>query len=270
MHSTSPQLHRAGVSILKRQNSPGSVILPPAGDHRIVVHLSPATHTVCRDSLTTHIRRKGDIDVIPAGLEGGYDAEESCEAWEICLSPKLLLQAADRTGIRMDLQVRHVVRNDRIVHLARALDSDRAMRGTSSPLYAEGIGIALAVQLLGAPEMESGNRPRLSKAQLQRVFDFIDANLDSTLTIDVLAREAGASASHLRLWFKAATGLTIHRYLVRRRVEKAEELLRNGSLPASEIALACGFSHQSHMAHWMRRELGFTPRQLSGCRVTVS
>ena len=106
------------------------------------------------------------------------------------------------------------------------------------------------------------SRSGLSAVQLRRLFDLVEANLDQPLTIEALAREAGASSSHLRHWFKQATGTTVHRYVVRRRVERARLLLLQGTLSASEVALQTGFSHQSHMARWMRHELGYTPRGL--------
>ncbi|MDF2697143.1 MAG: AraC family transcriptional regulator, partial [Labilithrix sp.] len=65
-----------------------------------------------------------------------------------------------------------------------------------------------------------------------------------------------------RRWFKVRTGLSVHRYVVRRRVERARVLLLQRTMPASEVALAAGFAHQTHMARWMRRELGVTPREL--------
>jgi len=40
-------------------------------------------------------------------------------------------------------------------------------------------------------------------------------------------------------------------------------LLLQGRLTASQIALDAGFAHQSHMAHWMGRLLGMTPRELA-------
>ena len=77
-----------------------------------------------------------------------------------------------------------------------------------------------------------------------------------------MSRVAGASSSHLRTWFKAAMGVTLHRYVLRRRVERACVLLRRGDLSTSEVAALTGFAHQSHLAHWMRRETGQTPRDL--------
>jgi len=80
--------------------------------------------------------------------------------------------------------------------------------------------------------------------------------------LDRLAEVAGVSRSYLQRAFKARHGVSLHRYVVQRRVERARELLRAAALPAAEVALLTGFAHQSHMARWMRRLLGVTPRQL--------
>ena len=78
---------------------------------------------------------------------------------------------------------------------------------------------------------------------------------------------AGANRAHteiyqLRTWFKAAMDVTIHRYILRRRVEHARQLLLQGDRKLSDVALEAGFAHQSHLAKWMRRELGRSPSEL--------
>ena len=103
---------------------------------------------------------------------------------------------------------------------------------------------------------------RASETQLTRVREHIETNLDQPLGIDELSRIAGASSAHLRKWFKAATGLTIHRFILHRRIERARVLLSNTRLAISEIAATAGFAHQSHLTQWMRRELGTTPAQV--------
>ncbi|URK89228.1 AraC family transcriptional regulator (plasmid) [Rhizobium sp. RCAM05350] len=155
-----------------------------------------------------------------------------------------------------------MVQDERIVHLAKALEAGCCAGEADDPLYAQSIGRAIAVRLVGTSKMDAAARRGLSPSQLQRLFDFIEARLDQPLTIEALSREAGSSSSHLRRWFKVATGTTLHRYVIRRRVERSWLMLLERSLPASEIALNCGFAHQSHLALWMRRELGFTPRDL--------
>lgn len=253
------------VAVSRQQYAAGPILLKPLHDHRIVIHDSQATWSTCMATGSRHLRRRGDIDIVPAGEEGGFAADTGCEALEIRVAPGLLDRAAKQTGRavgRSGLTAQHILKDDRIVYLAMALQSERKLGIPNDLVLADAIGLALAVQLttLSKDNIAFGNR--LSAKQLNRVLDFIEAHIDRPLTIDTLAREAGASSSHLRHWFKHAMGTTIHRYVVRRRVERARLLLAQGTLSLSEVALAAGFAHQSHMARWMRRELGYSPRAM--------
>jgi AraC family transcriptional regulator len=255
----------ADVSVTAMHRKPGSLLLPPAHDHRVIVHLSPATRTFCRETGLPFLRKAGEIDLVPAGVTGGFDTESACESLEIRLAPRMFDRVAaelGRAGGAPQFETRHCLRNDRIVHLARALEGDLRADSPSGPLYAGSIGVALAIQLLGLTDDQPRRLTRLSTNQLNRVLAYIDAHLDRPLTLEILSREAGASSSHLRTWFKAAMGVTVHRYVLRRRVERARLLLLRGDLRPSEIALEVGFSHQSHLTRWMRRELGCTPGML--------
>ncbi|TGQ52328.1 AraC family transcriptional regulator [Mesorhizobium sp. M1C.F.Ca.ET.193.01.1.1] len=254
----------ASVSVSRERHEAGTIVLPPVSDHRIVVHASPETWSFCTITGTRHLRREGDIDLVPAGEEGGHAAETAYEALEIRLAPQVLEQAAFEmgSGRRSGLDMRHIMKNERIVYMALALESERRAGAPSGPLYADTIGVALATQLVGLTKPAANAASGLSAAQLRRLYDFVEAHIDRPLTIGVLARVAGASSSHLRNAFKKATGSTVHRFVVRRRVERARLMLAQGRLSAAEVALAAGFSHQSHMARWMRRELGQTPRSL--------
>jgi AraC family transcriptional regulator len=270
MRDLSPGLcPSASVSISRQCHEAGTILLAPVRDHRIVVHSSDATWSTCRATGTRHLRRRGDIDLVPAGEEGGYEAATASEALEIRLAPDVLERVAHemgRGGGRSGLEARHILKNERIVHLTRALDSERRAGAPGGSLYSDSIGFALATQLVGLSKNAANPRSGLSAVQLRRLFDFVEAHIDQPLTIEALAREAGASSSHLRHWFKQARSTTVHRYVVRRRVERARLLLLQGMLSAAEVALAVGFSHQSHMARWMRRELGYTPRGLRADR----
>jgi AraC family transcriptional regulator len=133
-------------------------------------------------------------------------------------------------------------------------------------LFADSVGIALAVRLLRVAENEPARSSRLSDVQLKRVMDFIEAQIQTPLSLETLSKVAGVSNSHLRTWFKAATGQTVHRYVLSRRIERARLLLLAGNFAISEVAHRTGFAHQSHLAHWMRREIGETPLGLKRSR----
>ncbi|HYG66938.1 MAG TPA: AraC family transcriptional regulator, partial [Anaeromyxobacteraceae bacterium] len=113
-----------------------------------------------------------------------------------------------------------------------------------------------------------GRTPRasangLSTPQLRRVTEYIEAHLDRNLSLARLAVVAGLSATTLKTSFRRATGVTVHAYVVRRRVERAQALLARGDRSVGEVALEAGFAHQSHLARWMRRLHGVTPRAVA-------
>jgi AraC-like DNA-binding protein len=72
---------------------------------------------------------------------------------------------------------------------------------------------------------------------------------------------AGLSVFHFAREFKHSAGVTPHYYLVRRRVERAQELLAGSDLSLSEIAFTTGFSDQSHFTRHFRHMIGMTPGQ---------
>ncbi|RRI03845.1 AraC family transcriptional regulator [Mesorhizobium tamadayense] len=260
----------AGITIASRHVEAGTYRLPRAHHHRIMVHASAATRSYCNDAGRYFLRRTGDIDFVPAGEEGGFEAETAFDTMEVRLSSAMLEGVASEIegGMRTRrFDTRHLLRDERIEYLVRALETDQNAGSPGGALFAESVGVALAVRLLGLDDLVTDRPVRLSDAQIRRVLEYVDAHLSEPLTIDTLSRIANASSSHLRTWFKAATGMTLHRYVLRRRVERARSLILESDLSTSEVAYLTGFAHQSRLAHWMRRETGQTPRSLRRARL---
>jgi AraC family transcriptional regulator len=77
-----------------------------------------------------------------------------------------------------------------------------------------------------------------------------------------MAAAAHLSVYHFARQFKAATGLPPHQYVIRRRVERARQLLQAGTdLSLAEVAACTGFSDQSQFCHHFKRLVGVTPGQ---------
>ena len=106
------------------------------------------------------------------------------------------------------------------------------------------------------PIIRGGLPPRA----LRRVREYIEAHLEQTISIEALAGIVGLSKYHFARAFKQSEGLTPHDYLLQCRVRRAQELLANTDLSLAEIALASGFSDQSHCARHFRERVGITPR----------
>ena len=103
------------------------------------------------------------------------------------------------------------------------------------------------------------NRGGLSPARTHRICEYIHANLGQNISLEALAEMAGLSTYHFARAFKQTVGMPPHGYLLQRRIEHAQQMLRNTDLPMSEIALSAGFSDQSHLARHFRRLTGMSP-----------
>ncbi|MEC5320851.1 helix-turn-helix domain-containing protein [Brenneria populi subsp. brevivirga] len=108
------------------------------------------------------------------------------------------------------------------------------------------------------PEVRGGLAPTV----LRRIKEMMECRLGEPLTLTELAAEVGLSEFHFARMFRRSEGVAPHQYVMRRRLARAEEMLRHSALSITEIALACGFSSASHLSHRFKRERGMTPSAL--------
>jgi AraC family transcriptional regulator len=102
-------------------------------------------------------------------------------------------------------------------------------------------------------------RPRLPMDRVRRIAEYVDEHLEAGLSLHELAVVAQMSVFHFARLFKERTGLPPHRFVLRRRLERAKALLAGDALTVADVALRCGFSHQSHFAKAFRQLFGVTP-----------
>jgi AraC family transcriptional regulator len=79
----------------------------------------------------------------------------------------------------------------------------------------------------------------------------------------------GLSVSQFSKRFRHTFGLSFHQYFVRCHVERAATTLQIAAVAASEVAYACGFAHQSHLASATRKIAGVTPSELVRERMQI-
>ncbi len=94
---------------------------------------------------------------------------------------------------------------------------------------------------------------------LLRARDAIDRDYRSPLDVGALARIALCSEAHFIRSFSSAFGETPHRYLQRRRVERAMSLLRADGLSVAEVCLEVGFSSFATFSRTFREVVGESP-----------
>lgn len=106
-------------------------------------------------------------------------------------------------------------------------------------------------------EVIGGLPPR----RLQRVLEHVKENIEKDLSVAEMAQVVTMSQYYFSKLFKMSTGTTPHQYVMRQRVERAQELLRESNTPLVEVATQVGFETQSHFTSVFRRLVGITPKR---------
>ena len=101
---------------------------------------------------------------------------------------------------------------------------------------------------------------RCGRRSIDRAMAFLAEALDRKISLESAARAAGLSRYHFLRVFKRETGLSPHLFRTLQRIDRAKQLLREGTA-LSETALAVGFSDQSHFSNTFRKYTGATPGQ---------
>lgn len=114
------------------------------------------------------------------------------------------------------------------------------------------------------------NTKSLQKWRLKRVLQYVDDRLAARITLQDLARVAGLSRMHFAAQFRAATGMRPHQYLLKQRIERAKELLKQAEVSLVDVALTVGFQTQAHFTTVFKRFAGDTPYQWRSAHLAQS
>ncbi len=90
--------------------------------------------------------------------------------------------------------------------------------------------------------------------------EYVEEHLAGRISLDHLADVAGCSRFHFGRLFKASTGQSPMAWVGQRRIERAQSLIRDHpEWTLAAVALASGFSDQSHLTRRFKHLLGITP-----------
>lgn len=140
-------------------------------------------------------------------------------------------------------------------------------RGLPDLLLLSSIALRLSLCLIDAPRLSEGRAVGgLASRQMRRVEELIVARASEPVaaspTLAELAAEASLSLSHFAREFRRTVGQTPYAFMLRRRIERARELVVRSDLPLAEVGRQSGFPSPAHFANRFRREVGVTPSAL--------
>jgi AraC-like DNA-binding protein len=201
-----------------------------------------------------HGALRGVVSVLPPGVPhdgrsmtaGGFRKRVLYVEPEV-IGADLVGRAVDHPGIR------DPALGDGIGHLHEVL------AGRHRDPFEADSRLALVVDRLRR-HLGPRGAPRLvpAPALAHRLRSVLDDRVTEPVTLVEVARELQASPAHLIRTFGHQFGISPHRYLTGRRVERARALLLAGERP-SDVAVAVGFHDQSHLSRHFKAMLGVPP-----------
>ncbi|MCM2397326.1 AraC family transcriptional regulator [Rhizobium sp. S95] len=151
--------------------------------------------------------------------------------------------------------------DDVVLGLAQALLPALDDPKQASQLFLDQIGLALLAHLTqayGGLHFPVRRKGTLAPWQEKRATEFLSAHVSASFSIADLAEACNLSRSYFIKAFKETFGKTPYRWLMDFRLSKAKEMLRSDA-PIADIAVACGFSDQSHFTRVFCESTGNPP-----------
>jgi AraC family transcriptional regulator len=124
--------------------------------------------------------------------------------------------------------------------------------------------MASLVETLAPPMPETEKKRAVAafpKWRLMRVLRYIETNIGEPITLANLAATVGLSRMYFAKQFRATTGIRPHEFVLRKRIERAQQLLMATSDALVDIALSVGFQTQAHFTTVFKKITGVTPYQ---------
>jgi AraC family transcriptional regulator len=216
--------------------------------------------------------QRGSLWIVPAGMREDFVnvQQPAHDTLHIFLPAKpfadTVLQDFDIDPARARLRYEAVGYDPFVEQIALAISRELEFESSSGRLFIESLGHTLSAYLLhryseSAFNVKShGDRVKpMDHRRLARVIEFIHGHIEENFTVADMAAVACMSPAHFARSFRARTGQSPHRFVSRKRLELAEQMLLDPYRPISEIALSTGFSSQSNFSRAFRGVTGMSP-----------
>ncbi|GCE13613.1 helix-turn-helix transcriptional regulator [Tengunoibacter tsumagoiensis] len=150
-------------------------------------------------------------------------------------------------------QLRAAVQSETFTSLWLSEQLHRLMQGLLH------VHLSLYRELEQLPAIRIATREELYR-RLYRAHDFIEALYTTSITLDEIAAVAELSPNHFLRMFKQLFHVTPHQYILRKRLECAQQLLRDTEQSVTEICFSLGFESLSSFSWYFQQKTGASPR----------
>ena len=204
------------------------------------------------------VARAGQVLLLDCNAPHAYAAQGKCSFTFVHFAgaqSQALYDEIVRTGGNLILTREPNALHEAIGEMLACMRSDRRMNeGQASAMIH-----AMLMQLLECSG--ASGEGALGNPVVDRAIAHIQGHLTEKLSVEEIATSAGYSASYFSHMFAEETGMSPYQFVVKCRVEKAQQLLKTTRLTVQEIAFQCGFNSAANFCYTFRRMCGCSPHE---------
>lgn len=217
------------------------------------------------------IKSPGQFDLAPPGTQGHFEGDGPFELLSLSVPWTEMRRIAENAGLAPieDLGALHAQMTEcpSISYLLGQLWREGKEHDPVAAQFSDAALSAVVLRLLRLADAPARTVPRaiakggLAPWQVQRVKEWIEADLAGEHPVDRLAALVSLSPFHFVRAFSASVGKPPHAYIVERRMIEARRLLRETDTDMTEIGLSVGYSGGGAFARAFRQHTGMSPSE---------
>ena len=202
--------------------------------------------------------RAGQVLLLDCNAPHSYTAQEKCSFTFVHFSGA---QSAEiygeiiRTGGNLIRVTNPNLMHETIGEMLSCMNEDRRLNEgqASSMIY--------SMLMLLLEECGASGAGEMGNPVIDRSIAYIQSHLTDKLSVNEIASNTGYSSSYFSHVFTQETGMSPYQFVVKCRIEQAQQLLKTTRQTIQEIAFLCGFNSAANFCYTFRRMTGTSPKE---------
>ncbi|OGV70131.1 MAG: hypothetical protein A2283_14335 [Lentisphaerae bacterium RIFOXYA12_FULL_48_11] len=207
----------------------------------------------------------GHVYLVPPRGDFAYGCTNDLQIWWLHFTATILscIDLFDHLPYNTDVVPREKMQFEKL--LLRLIDIHGSERADEQLEYS-GMLLQFLSMFFHDQEEKSLTQKQETRIRFLPVLKYIDEHLGEGIAIDTLAKMANYEKSHFSTVFSSLLGTPPSQYVIRKRVEQAQLMLRRSDIKLEALAEQLGFSDAFHLSKVFKRVTGHSPSEYRNMR----
>ena len=166
-----------------------------------------------------------------------------------------------RTGLSIDNPIFTYLDSEKITEYLSLMRQNANNKKGGSLKLTGFLYIFLSLLIENNPATSASGKNNIKEYHLKKALGFIQKNNPNKLTINELSQYTGLDRSYLSSLFKINLGISPQNYLIKYRMERACELLKNTNLLVSDVSRSVGYEDALSFSKIFKKVIGLSPEK---------